>query len=412
MASSLLCRAHAFRFRAVRGRLRRAGTSDAEVEVSPIALVSDDGRLARIFQACGLDAARVTEDEARALAAATTATAAPAVLVLDVRPHHRLAPWVSELQKTRPGVAVVVIVSALDTGFILEAMRAGIKECLPEPLAADALNEAVRRLLVSGSRERTGQIVAVVGAKGGVGATTVAVNVATALAGTSDSPPLLIDLHLAQGDAALLMGAAPRWSVLDAFENLHRVDESFLSGLVEQTRWGPHVLASSTPPANVATSPTATRTLLDLAARRYPITVLDVPRSDVTMLEALDPATTIVVVTNQDVSSVRGAATTVAALRQRYGSQRLRVVINRHDPGSAVTAQDVTTIVGEPVACLIPSDIRVAAAAIDAGRPIVTGSTALAEALRAAAAVFVNPASAAGQYPRDATGRGRTWRRA
>ena len=376
--------------------------------VSPIAFISDDARLARILHVCGLDAAPLTEDQARALG---TATRAPAVLVLDLRPHRRLAPWVSDLQKTQPGMAVVVIVSALDTEFILGAMRAGIKECLPEPLAADALNEAVRRLLVSGSRERIGQVVAVVGAKGGVGTTTVAVNVATALASTSDSPPLLIDLHLAQGDAARLMGAKPQWSVLDAFENLHKVDESFLSGLVEKTRWGPYVLASNPPPANVATSPTATRTLLDLAARRYPITVVDVPRTDATMLEALDPATVIVVVTSQDVSSVRGAATTVAALRQRYGSQRLRVVINRHDPGNAVTAQDVTKIVGEPVACLIPSDDRVAADAHDAGRPIVTGGTELARALRAAAALFLSPASAACQQPRAAVGR-RAWRRA
>jgi len=379
-----------------------------EVMVSPIAFVSDDGRLARIFQACELDAAQLTEDEARALA--TDATA-PAVLVLDLRPHHRLAPWVGELQQTQPDLAIVVIVSALDTGFILEAMRAGIKECLPEPLAADALNEAVRRLLVSRSRERTGQVVGFIGAKGGVGTTTLAVNIATALANTGDASPLLIDLHLAQGDAALLLGTEPRWTVLDAFENLHKVDESFLSSLVEKTRWGPHVLASSRLSLTVGTSPTATRTLLDLAARRYPITVLDLPRTDAAMLEGLDPATAIVVVTSQDVSSVRGAATTVATLRQRYGAQRLRVVINRYDAGAPVTAQDVTTIVGEPVACLIPSDYRVAAEANDAGRPIVTGSTELAAVLRAAAAALVGPASAPSEKPRNVIGR-RAWRRA
>jgi pilus assembly protein CpaE len=377
--------------------------------VSQVSFVSNDDRLPEIFKACGLKAARLTEAEARTLGKTADA---PAVLVLDVRPHHQLAPWLHDVQKKQPGLAVVVIVSTLDARFILEAMRAGIKECLPEPITPQALDEAVRRLVVGEQREKAGHVVAFVGAKGGVGTTTLAVNTAAALAKTAGSPPLLIDLHVARGDAALLMGAEPRFSVLDAFENLHKVDESFLAGLVEKTQSGALVLASTARPVNVATSPTATRTLLELAARRYRITVLDVPRTDPAMLEALDPATVIAVVTSQELSAVRGAAATVATLRQRYGSQRLRVVINRYDKNGPVSAKDIAKVVGEPVACLIPSDYRVAAEAVNVGRPIVSDDGRLAKALRAAAAELVNTgkaepqAAAAGMLGRLA------WRRA
>jgi pilus assembly protein CpaE len=376
--------------------------------VSQVSFVSNDERLPEVFKACGMKATRLTEAEARTLGKTADA---PAVLVLDVRPHHQLAPWVNDVQKKQPGLAVVVIVSTLDTRFILEAMRAGIKECLPEPITPQALDEAVRRLVVGEQRERSGQVVAFVGAKGGVGTTTLAVNTAAAVAKTAGSPPLLIDLHVARGDAALLMGAEPRFSVLDAFENLHKVDESFLAGLVEKTQCGAHVLASTARPVNVATSPTATRTLLELAARRYRITVLDVPRTDPAMLEALDPATVIAVVTSQELSAVRGAAATVATLRQRYGSQRLRVVINRYDKNGPVSAKDIAKVVGEPVACQIPSDYRVAAEAINVGRPIVSEDGRLARALRAAAGELVNvgkteAAPAAGVLGRLA------WRRA
>jgi len=334
------------------------------------------------------------------------------VLVLDVRPHHQLAPWVNDVQKKQPGLAVVVIVSTLDARFILEAMRAGIKECLPEPITPQALDEAIRRLVVGEQRERSGQVVAFVGAKGGVGTTTLAVNTAASLAKTAGSPPLLIDLHVARGDAALLMGAEPRFSVLDAFENLHKVDESFLSGLVEKTQCGAHVLASTARPVNVATSPTATRTLLELAARRYRITVLDVPRTDPAMLEALDPATVIAVVTSQELSAVRGAAAIVATLRQRYGSQRLRVVINRYDKNGPVSAKDVAKVVGEPVACQIPSDYRVAAEAINVGRPIVSEDGRLAKALRAAAAELVNVGKPEAAAPAASVLGRLAWRRA
>jgi pilus assembly protein CpaE len=377
------------------------------VSVNQVSFVSNDERLPEIFKGCGLKATKLTEAEARMLGKTEDS---PAVLVLDVRPHHQLAPWVTEVQKKQPGLAIVVIVSTLEARFILDAMRAGIKECLPEPITPQAIDEAVRRLVVGEQRERAGQVVAFVGAKGGVGTTTLAVNTAAALAKTAGSAPLLIDLHVARGDAALLMGAEPRFSVLDAFENLHKVDESFLSGLVEKTQSGAFVLASSARPVNVATSPTATRTLLELAARRYRVTVLDVPRTDPAMLEALDPATVIAVVTSQELSAVRGAAATVATLRQRYGSQRLRIVINRYDKNGPVSAKDIAKVVGEPVACQIPSDYRVAAEAINVGRPIVLEDGRLAKALRSAAAELVN---AGGKEEQPASVLGRlAWRRA
>jgi pilus assembly protein CpaE len=377
--------------------------------VSQVSFVSNDERLPEIFKGCGLKATRLTEAEARTLGKTADA---PAVLVLDVRPHHQLAPWVNEVQKKQPGLAIVVIVSTLDARFILEAMRAGIKECLPEPITPQALDEAVRRLVVGEHRERAGQVVAFVGAKGGVGTTTLAVNTAAALAKTAGSPPLLIDLHVARGDAALLMGAEPRFSVLDAFENLHKVDESFLAGLTEKTQCGAQVLASTARPVNVATSPTATRTLLELAARRYRITVLDVPRTDPAMLEALDPATVIAVVTSQELSAVRGAAAIVATLRQRYGSQRLRVVVNRYDKNGPVSAKDIAKVVGEPVACQIPSDYRVAAEAINVGRPIVSEDGRLAKALRTAAAELVSVGKPEAAAPATSVLGRLAWRRA
>jgi pilus assembly protein CpaE len=160
----------------------------------------------------------------------------------------------------------------------------------------------------------------------------------------------------------------------------------------------------------VATNHTAARTLIEKAARRYRLTVLDVPRTDSALLEALDPATAIVVVASQELSAVRGAAATVAALRQRYGSQRLRVVINRHDTNGPVTAREIAEAVGEPIACLIPSDYRVAAEAIAAGRPIVLQEGRLATALGKAAAELVTLAAA--QPPAAGVLKRLVWRRA
>ena len=90
-----------------------------------------------------------------------------------------------------------------------------------------------------------GQVIAFLGGKGGVGTTTLAVNVATAMAKSAPSSTLLIDLHVGSGDAALFLGAEPRFSVVDALENIQRLDDSFLRSLVGRTKFGLDLLASS-----------------------------------------------------------------------------------------------------------------------------------------------------------------------
>jgi pilus assembly protein CpaE len=114
--------------------------------------------------------------------------------------------------------------------------------------------------------------------------------------------------------------------------------------------------------------------------------VLDVPRSDFAMLDALDPVTTIIVVTSQEVSSLRSATHTAETLRQRYGAARVRVVLNRFDKNAAVATSDIERVVGEPLKHQIPSDYRVAVEAVNTGIPLVLGDSKLARAVRTLAA--------------------------
>ena len=132
----------------------------------------------------------------------------------------------------------------------------------------------------SGSQVTGGPVFAFVGAKGGVGTTTTAVNVATALAKLSKGPTLLVDLHLAYGDAAVFLGADARFSLLDALENMHRLDAEFLKSLVVKTASGLDLLASADRPANRPVDVRRLGEVVQLAASQYAYTVLDVPRSD------------------------------------------------------------------------------------------------------------------------------------
>jgi pilus assembly protein CpaE len=235
--------------------------------------------------------------DATELAGYARASEAPQVLVVDARGRDQLPGGLSAFRRQHPSAGAVLVVASLDPRLMLEAMRAGVTECVAEPLTAQALDEAVRRVLTN-TTEAAGQVFAFVGAKGGVGTTTMAVNTAAALGRVAKGEVLLIDMHMAHGDGAVFLGVEPRFSIIDALENIHRMDESFFAGVVEKTETGVHLLASSPRPRHVPVDAAKIRALLEAASRMYRMTVLDVPRSDMTILDSLDVVTNVVVVTS------------------------------------------------------------------------------------------------------------------
>ena len=346
-----------------------------------VAVLSNDPRLVEALRASGLKAGPVGLE---ALDRSAHGESAPAALVVDVREQSQLPAGLAAFRKRYPGTGVVLVASTLEPRLMLEAMRAGVSECVQEPLTTQALDEAVRRVIVDNLPEQIGQVIAFVGAKGGVGTTTVAVNTAATFAKIVDGEVLLIDLHLGHGDAALFLGVEPRFSVVDALENAHRVDESFFRGLVEKTKAGLDLLGSSDR-IGQGVDAMRVRALLDFAVRKYRFTVLDVPRSDVTMLDALEGAAAVVVITSQELSSLRSASRLATTLRSRYGAPRVKAVINRFDRKSEIAHADVERVIGDSVKHVIPSDYRAAVEALNLGRPVALEPGPLADAFRSLA---------------------------
>jgi len=232
------------------------------------------------------------------------------------------------------------------------------------------LEAAISRVVTSLTASPAGSVFAFLGAKGGVGSTTTAVNVATELARIERRSTLLIDLNLVHGDAAVFLGAEPRFSVLDALENTHRLDQAFFSNLIIRTKAGPDLLASSNHSAVSPVDVRRIRTLIEFATRHYRYVVLDCPRSDTAVLDALDAARTIVIVANQELATVRSAGRMATTLRQRYGKEKIRVVMSRFTPDAEIGQADVERVTGGAVGPLLPSDYRVALKALNSGRPV------------------------------------------
>ena len=295
----------------------------------------------------------------------------PDVLVLDLRGHAHLPGALPVLKRHHPSTGVLIVAERLEPALLLDAMRVGVTEVVAAPLVASDIEAAINRLVVQRSiTPDSGIALAFVGAKGGVGTTTVAVNVAATLARLVPGSTLLIDLHVANGDAAVFLGAEPRFSIVDALENTHRLDEAFFKNLIAKTKAGVDLLASS---ERTMTSPVDVRrirTLLDMAERHYRYVILDIPRWDAAVLDSLEGVKQVVIVANQELATVRSASRLAAMLRQRHGKDKLTVVMSRPDRHAAIGHEDVERAVGLKVKHTFPGDYRRALEALNKGRPL------------------------------------------
>jgi pilus assembly protein CpaE len=361
-----------------------------------------DRQLEELLQACSILATPLKLDELGTLA--QPGALQPDVVILDIREKNTVPASVGMLRRQHPTTGVVIVAAALEPALMLEAMRAGVTEFLTVPLTAPDLQAAINRVTALGAAGSKGEVFAFVGAKGGVGTTTVAVNIATSLAQVEPGSTLLIDLHLAYGDASVFLGTEPRYSVLDALENVHRLDKAFFSGLVGQSSSGLALLASSDRASATPVDSANIRSLIEAAARHYAYVLLDVPRTDV-MLDALESTSRVIVVANQELATVRAATRLAASLRQRYGRDRLSVVISRFDQQADIGQSDVERVLGSPVAFTFPSNYRVALDALNAGRPLVLDNhNKLAAALTGFARGLVETPEAPTAPPRKQNG--------
>ncbi len=133
--------------------------------------------------------------------------------------------------------------------------------------------------------------------------------------------------------------------------------------------------------------------------------VLDVPRSDGAALDALDVATQIVVVANQELAAARSASRIAAGLRKRYGRDRVIVIVSRVDKHADISQADIEKVVGSKVEHLLPSDYRLALQALNRGRPLALDNhNALAAGFRGLARALAKVAPEPPQRPSSGGG--------
>jgi pilus assembly protein CpaE len=299
---------------------------------------------------------------------------APDLLLLDVRGGEGLPREFATFRRRFPHTKVILVTGSVDVPLLREGMRAGVNECLCEPLKPAELRAAVDHVLGQATPpDARGRTLMFAGAKGGVGTSTVAVNVAAALCSHAGASVALVDAHVREtGDAALLLGVEPKFSIIDALENVHRLDGSLMSGLVSRAKAGPDLLAAPARLAARTFDVAGFRLLVNWLSERYHDVVVDLPPIDPAALDVLDPASVVVLVVNQEVPTIRRAVQVAELLRERCGRDRVVAVVNRYEPGADIVADDIARAIRLPIWATLPNDYRRVMAAANTGRPVVT----------------------------------------
>jgi len=293
---------------------------------------------------------------------------------------------VERVRLAAPSVAIFVVAEEAQPDVILQAMRAGANEFLTWPPAQSAFSEAIaraaaRRQSSVGARQATTLVF--FGAKGGSGTTTLAVNCGVELARLSKRPTIIVDLNPGLGEVSLFLGMRSRFTLLDAIDNLHRLDGEFLRELVVKHKSGLDIMAGSDHFERPGGQDVAgLEEVFRLFARQYDYIVVDAgSHISPCSVASFYTADSICFVANPDVPSVRNAQRLLERISQ-LGScrDRVRLLLNRAAEPYPIPPAQIESALGHPIHHTFPSDYRTVSTALNSGVPVaLTGNSGIAE---------------------------------
>jgi len=261
-----------------------------------------------------------------------------------------------------------------ESAVLIEAMRAGVRDFLRRPLSRADLEGLFGRTLgkrpTSGGR--LGKVVSFISNKGGVGKSTLAVNVACGLARRQPERVLLIDASLQMGVCAPLLDLQPLATLTDAVKERDRLDETLIRKLATRHHCGLDLLAAPADAIEAARVDDEVMARIVTQARRaYDYVIVDTfPMLDRVMMAVLDLSDRTYIVLDSVVPTVLGAVKLIDLLDELgFSTQRQRVILNRHSRwGASLKPSDVAERLGRTIDYVVPDDKKVLTAA-NTGRP-------------------------------------------
>jgi pilus assembly protein CpaE len=288
---------------------------------------------------------------------------------------------IANVRSSNPACGVIAVSSRTDGQLILKAMRSGAGEFLNSPSQIDELLTALERVTQSSTgvqRVKSGVTISITGASGGVGCTSLAVNLACAIARNPNNNVVLVDLDLSLGDADIFLDTIPDYTLLDVAQNITRLDLAMLRKSLTKHESGVYLLPRPIHLEDMESISTEEfRKVMGLLKASFSHLVIDLSKSFNRLdMVAMQMSDHLLIVTQLDLPCLRNIVRILTSLENHEGlSNRVKVIVNRVGLDKAqISYTNAEETINREVYWKIPNNYSVIAECRNNGVPLISSA--------------------------------------
>lgn len=305
----------------------------------------------------------------------------PDIIIIDDDPESGMTlKRLSKMRHVFPQVAVFLISNDKRPEHIVEAMKAGATEYLVTPLTSKILSNAIeetRSKLAESGRIAKGLVYSFISSKGGLGATVLSVNTATALALTKKDGKsvALCDMSFQSGDASVLLDTLPETTIIDLCRNFHRLDVSLLKGAMTRHGSGLELLAAPVNPEEYEEiKPGQLEKIIKLLTKLYDAVIIDCQSMTInnSTIEIFRNSHKIFIAIDPSLPAIRNAVRITQLIRKTgIPESSIEYIMNRYQKGPVLSIEEAEKSLGKRIYWLFPNDFSDIISSINEGTPVV-----------------------------------------
>ncbi len=290
----------------------------------------------------------------------------PDVVLVEMNGESQVPEWLEKLPQNLPHSQILVCSYNREPDFLIRAMQVGIREFLPLPLTKGDLESALSRASTAIRRlqpveNRQGRVIVVTGHKGGVGSTTIAINLAAALGESTPGQVALVDLGRPFPDVGSFLDQESSYSIADLVQNIATLDKSFIQGIMQP--YGPklsilHGIADFKDQDSIDLE--TLDSIFGMIRSMYDYTVIDLSHwLDELVLKVLSEGDLVLMLTALTIPDLRNLKKLWPYTTEWHQDKRkLKVVVNRYDNSSGLQLRDLENILQHQIFATLPNDYQ------------------------------------------------------
>lgn len=305
------------------------------------------------------------------------------IMILEIRDNHQKEfQLIQDIQASGMTMGVFLTSPRLEPDLLIQALRVGAKEFFSQPIQREEVKRALLKFKehkekneVVGKKKKKGKIIDVIGSKGGIGTTIVAVNLATSLSQSKASPSIaLMDMNLLFGEISIFLDIKSAFNWGEVARNVSRLDSTYLMSILSKHSSDVYVLPSPTALDGVnAATPEIIEKILFEMQEVFDFIVVDggqsISDTSLKILEISDGVLLIAILSLPCLSNVKRLLWTF----QKLGyppTENIRVIINRYHKNSEISLKEAEKSINKEIFWLIPNDYLTTMSAINRGKPL------------------------------------------